>query len=175
MSGWSPNDMLTLHRLHHYVAAPHGGRWNCCVRFQHLPTQYCRKLKTNNCGCGCVFLNPMTPFCPWKTSDDLKTTGSRGLIIPHSCSSFVGGLRVNSSSANARAQHGGRNETRRRRPACLHHIQPLVSGQKTYLGFLSSSLCDSLLIHLFFHTKLHQSSVPRFQVEEKYKRKWWTF
>lgn len=101
-SGWSPNDILALRRLHRHVAAPHGGRWNCwlCV-FSAPPTQYCRKLKTNNCGCGCVFLNPMTPFCPWKTSDDLKTTRSRGIIIPHSCSSFVGELRVNSSSAHA--------------------------------------------------------------------------
>lgn len=76
-------------------------------------------------------------------------TGSKGLIIPHSRSSFVGELRVNSSSANARARH--------RRPARLHHTQPLLSGLKTYLGFLSPSLCDSLLSHLFFHTKLHSS------------------
>lgn len=53
---------------------------------------------------------------------------------------FVGELRVNSSSANARSRHDGAFHSSRL--ACLHHTQPLFSGQKTYLGFLSSSLCD---------------------------------
>lgn len=29
LGSWSPNDMLALHSLHHYVAIPHSGRLNC--------------------------------------------------------------------------------------------------------------------------------------------------